>query len=136
MIKIHSRIDPEKLLHVVSRLQESDKRLDLLPEENPLQVSICKGYDIGYNFKGAHKHLPQERNTHTTSESWLVIKGALNITLFDIDNSKMGEIIIYPGDCYVYLGGGHSLTVLDKDTIFYEYKNGPYNGQASDKEFF
>ena len=31
--------------------------------------------------------------------------------------------------------GGHTYEILEEDTIVYEYKTGPYKGQANDKEF-
>ena len=31
--------------------------------------------------------------------------------------------------------GGHTYEILVDDTVVYEYKTGPYMGQAKDKEF-
>ena len=31
--------------------------------------------------------------------------------------------------------GGHTYTILEDETIVYEYKTGPYKGQENDKVF-
>ena len=31
--------------------------------------------------------------------------------------------------------GGHTYSILEDDTVIYEYKTGPYFGQTLDKEF-
>jgi len=43
-------------------------------------------------------------------------------------------VILEDGDCLVLFRGGHSLEVLDKNTIMYEFKTGPYFGFEKDKE--
>jgi len=40
-----------------------------------------------------------------------------------------------PGDASFTLYGGHTYEILEDDTIVYEYKTGPYEGQKLDKTF-
>ena len=54
-----------------------------------------------------------------------------------LNNSKIviGDEIIKTGDCSITFEGGHTYTILEDDTIVYEYKTGPYYGQKLDKAF-
>ena len=44
-------------------------------------------------------------------------------------------MVIRQGDCSMTFEGGHTYTILEDDTVVYEYKTGPYEGQANDKVF-
>ncbi len=137
VIKVYSNIEPEKLLHVICREdEESGERVNLIPDDNPLQASLHASCPKGHTFKGPHKHLPQRRETNCTQESWVVIRGKLEVSMYDLDDSLIGKEVVGPGDFYVYLAGGHGLKVLEEGTTFYEIKNGPYQGQAKDKVFY
>jgi hypothetical protein len=37
------------------------------------------------------------------------------------------------GSCMIFFSGGHALKVLEDNTLFYEFKNGPYYGHDTDK---
>ena len=54
---------------------------------------------------------------------------------YDIDNSIIATPILGAGDASFTLYGGHTYEILEEDTIVYEYKTGPYEGQALDKTF-
>ena len=60
---------------------------------------------------------------------------AVNIVLYDINDKILTEETLLPGDCYIYLDGGHDFTILEKGTTFYEIKNGPYLDREKDKTF-
>ena len=55
--------------------------------------------------------------------------------MYDIDDKLLDEQILFPGDCSMTFEGGHTYTMLEDETIVYEYKTGPYEGQKLDKEF-
>jgi|TARA_R100000008_G_C3582573_1_gene169621 hypothetical protein len=134
MIKIYSKVDPSILLASVLRGEElTDYRADLSPEEEYLQVSGRK-LNKGIKVK-AHKHLPIERTTDITQESWVVVSGMVQGTFYDLDDSFIYQTALRSGDCAVLFKGGHSLEALEDETLFYEFKNGPYYGFESDKEF-
>ena len=65
----------------------------------------------------------------------MVIKGSVKCKLYDIDDTLIAEPILYPGDASFTLYGGHTYEILEEDTIVYEYKTGPYEGQKLDKVF-
>lgn len=137
MDKIYSKKSPNVLLHIVWRYKEGNvgKMNFIIPEEECLQGAAGVHLPEGYEFGGPHKHRPQERNTKKTQESFVVINGNVEVEMYDIDNMPLFKTILNPGDCYVYLGGGHAFKVLTPNSFFYEFKNGPYFGRDKDKEF-
>ena len=135
MKKIYSKIDSEKLLHIILNINEVEDRLDLIPENNFLQCMIVKK-NKGTKFK-THKHIFKEVD-YTKSiaqESWFVYKGLIKVYHYDIDDSFIGSHELSDGDINITLYGGHTFEVLSDDTIVLEQKNGPYYGQELDKKF-
>jgi len=133
MSRIYSKLDPTEL--ILSELKASDiqnYRTDLSPDKEFLQVSGRK-LKLG-TIVPAHKHLQVDRNTNITQEAWVVLKGKVKGIFYDLDNTIIYETILTDGDCIVLYRGGHSLEVLEEDTIFYEFKTGPYFGVEVDKE--
>ena len=133
MKRIYSNIDPSKLiLTEIRRTDLADYRVDLSPAEEFLQVS---GRKISKDIKvGAHKHLPIDRNTDITQEAWIVLSGSIRGVFYDLNSEILYETILKYGDCVVLYRGGHSLEVLEDNTLFYEIKTGPYFGLEADKE--
>jgi hypothetical protein len=43
--------------------------------------------------------------------------------------------ILHVGDASFTLEGGHNYEILEDNTLVYEYKTGPYEGQEMDKKF-
>lgn len=129
--KIHSKCYPAQLLaSVVSSAGQG--REDAADAKEILQVSrlnLPQGKTIA-----SHRHLPQVRTTHGTSEAWIVIAGTLSAQVFDFDHSVATTVDLGPGDCMVLYQGGHNFTVVSPDAVIYEVKNGPYNGPAADSE--
>lgn len=83
----------------------------------------------------SHKHIPLERLTDITQESWVVVSGAIQTIHYDIDDSIIEENVLYQGDCTITFKGGHNYKSLEENTKVYEFKTGPYYGQKSDKVF-
>ena len=135
MEKIYSKVDPSKLLHLIVRKEEiTPGRQDIVPEGNFIQCSILN-MEKGKTFR-PHKHIWKERTRNVIAqESWVVIQGSVKCIFYDIDNTIIAEPILYPGDASFTLEGGHNYLILEEDTIVYEYKTGPYEGQALDKTF-
>ena len=83
-----------------------------------------------------HKHIYKAcPDSSIAQESWVVIKGRVKAILYDIDDTIIAEEIIEPGDCSITFEGGHNYEILEEETVVYEYKTGPYQGQKLDKEF-
>ena len=134
MEKIYSRVDG-RLLHIINRIYEFEERKEIIPKENFLQCATLK-MEKGKTFP-PHKHITKDRHysEQIAQESWVVIKGSVKCKFYDIDDSLIAEPILRQGDASFTLYGGHTYEILEEDTIVYEYKTGPYEGQKLDKEF-
>tara|TARA_Y100000361_G_scaffold120506_1_gene112227 strand:+ start:4595 stop:5014 length:420 start_codon:yes stop_codon:yes gene_type:complete len=137
MNKIYSKIEPNKLLHFVHALTDSSEpRTDLVSEDNFIQCSFLK-LEKNKTFK-PHIHIEKERHykKQIAQESWVVIKGKVQLFFYDIDGTLLrDDLILNAGDASFTLYGGHTYKILEEDTIVYEYKTGPYEGQKLDKRF-
>jgi mannose-6-phosphate isomerase-like protein (cupin superfamily) len=132
MIQAHSEVEKDKLLYALLRRDDLiEGRTNLCPDSEYLQVlglSLPNGKIVK-----SHKHLPLHRQTDLTQECWVIVEGSVKATVFDLDDSHFADVILEDGDCIVLFRGGHSLEVLDRDTLMYEIKSGPYHGLEKDK---
>lgn len=135
MEKIYSKVQPERLLHIINRLEDIEGRQDIVPVDNFIQCATLK-MENGKTFP-PHKHITKDRhyNEQIAQESWVVIKGAVKCKFYDLDDTLISEPVLKPGDASFTLYGGHTYEILENDTIVYEYKTGPYEGQKLDKVF-
>lgn len=138
MEKIYSKIDPNLLLHIIVRYEDLNKqenREEVVPENNFIQCATLN-LNGGHTFK-PHKHIFKERhyNEQIAQESWVVIKGSVKCIFYDIDDTIIATPILRFGDASFTLRGGHTYVILENNTIVYEYKTGPYEGQENDKTF-
>ena len=138
MIKVYSRIDKEKLLHIINRFDEIEGRTDVAPEDQFIQLATLR-MEKDKTFR-PHKHIWKDRPAGhfgqvIAQESWVVIKGSVKCHLYDIDDDLIAEEVINQGDCSMTFEGGHTYTILEDDTVVYEYKTGPYEGVERDKVF-
>jgi len=135
MEKIYSKIDPNKLLHIIVRKKDMKPgREDIISEDNFIQCSMLN-MNEGKTFR-PHRHIWKERNRNVIAqESWVVISGSVKCIFYDLDDNIISEPILYPGDTSFTLEGGHNYLILEDETLVYEYKTGPYEGQSMDKTF-
>lgn len=135
MEKIYSKVEPKKILHIINKLSEIEGRTEVVPEDNFIQCATLK-MEKGKTFP-PHKHITKDRHylEQIAQESWVVIKGRVKCILFDIDDTIIATPILEAGDASFTLYGGHTYEILEEDTIVYEYKTGPYEGQSLDKTF-
>ena len=83
-----------------------------------------------------HKHIWKERTRNVIAqESWIVIQGRVKCIFYDIDDKVISTPTLFPGDASFTLEGAHTYEILEDETLVYEYKTGPYEGQALDKVF-
>ena len=87
MKKIYSKIDKDKVLHIIVRKDEMlPGREDIVTEENFIQCSRLN-LTKGTTFK-PHKHIWKERTRNVIAqESWVVIQGSVKCIFYDIDDS-------------------------------------------------
>ena len=125
MEKIYSKIEPDKLLHIVVRKEEMlPGRQDIVPEDNFIQCSILN-MTKGKTFK-PHRYIWKQRTRNVIAqESWIVIQGKVQCIFYDIDNTVVSTPILEIGDASFTLEGGHNYIILENDTLVYEYKTGP-----------
>ncbi len=135
MIEYYSKVDPSKLLHVVVRKDDlKPGRKDIIPEEHFIQCSHLN-MEKGKTFR-PHKHIFKNRTRDVIAqESWIVIQGKVKCIFYDLDDTILVEPILESGDASFTLEGGHNYEILEDNTLVYEYKTGPYEGQALDKTF-
>jgi cupin fold WbuC family metalloprotein len=135
MEKIYSKIESNKLLHIVVRRDDlTPGRVEVVPEDHFIQCALLN-MEKGKTFK-PHRHTWKERTRNVIAqESWIVIQGSVKCIFYDTDDQIIATPILYPGDASFTLEGGHTYEVLEDNTLVYEYKTGPYEGQELDKEF-
>lgn len=133
MKKIYSSAQKDLLICSIVNIDDiSSYRTDISPDEEFIQVSARK---LNANiYVKPHRHRRVDRLTTITQEAWIVHRGKIKAEIFDIDNSHIEDSTIEEGGCIVLYNGGHSLTSLSENTIFYEIKTGPYFGYENDKE--
>ena len=134
-----SKIYPEKILHIVYRKDnfsalKNRSREDLVDSNQFLQLSAMK-LDLNQTFKPHYHIWKNGEEKIIAQESWVVIKGSVKCSFFDIDGKLLAQPILESGDCSVTLEGGHTYNILEQDTHVYEFKTGPYKGQKHDKKF-
>jgi cupin fold WbuC family metalloprotein len=135
MEKIYSKVNADMLLHIIVRKEDFiPGRIDIVSEENFIQCSMLN-LEKGKTFR-PHKHIFKERTrTIIAQESWIVIQGSVKCVFYDIDDTIIAEPILNVGDASFTLEGGHNYLILEENTLVYEYKTGPYEGQKFDKVF-
>lgn len=135
MEKIYSKVEEGKLLHIINRLEEINGRQEVVPENNFIQCATLK-MPNGKTFP-PHKHIKKDRHypEQIAQESWVVIRGSVKCVFYDIDNTIIATPTLRAGDASFTLYGGHTYEILEDDTVVYEYKTGPYEGQELDKTF-
>jgi hypothetical protein len=135
MEKIYSKIDG-RLLHLINRLDDiNTERVNLSGDETYLQCASMK-LPKGKTFK-PHKHFERERleQKYIPQESWMVFRGSVKCIFYDMDDTIIATPVLNAGDASFTYYGGHTYEILEDDTIVYEYKTGPYEGQSNDKIF-
>lgn len=135
MHKIYSKLNPDKLCHLVHRLQEIQDRTNVSDDDQFLQLATLR-MKAGQTFR-PHQHIwkPSPTEQVIAQESWVVFSGMVEVSFFDTDGQLLEKQILYPGDCSMTFEGGHTYLILENDTVVFEYKTGPYQGQKLDKVF-
>jgi cupin fold WbuC family metalloprotein len=132
---IYSRIDPDKLLHMVHRFDEITERTNVAPNDQFIQLATLH-MPKGKTFR-PHQHVwkPAPRARVIAQESWVVIQGSVKVYFYDTNGVLLDTRVINRGDCSMTFEGGHTYEILEDDTVVYEYKTGPYTGVENDKVF-
>lgn len=136
-MNLHSRINPTQTLHIITRKRDIEQgRKDIVEPDCMLQCAVMK-YSNGQTFK-PHKHISKwvPDIDLMAKESWVIIKGLVKVTLYDIDDSILHTDILEQGDISITVGeAGHNYLIMSDDAIIAEFKSGPYLGVDNDKIF-
>ena len=112
-MKVYSRVEPGKLLHIINRYDEIEGRTDVAPEDQFIQLATLR-MEKDKTFR-PHKHIwkPAAKLEVIAQESWVVIKGSVKVHMYDLDDSLIREEVINQGDCSMTFEGGHTYTILE-----------------------
>jgi len=111
-----------------------------IKENRVFHTSFNEEFQIGtFKYKKSkeikrHIHKKNKRNIEHTSEAIVVLKGRLKIGVFDKNRNMVKNFELVEKDSIVFHSGGHAIDVIE-DSIFIEFKQGPYNEQE-DKVIF
>ena len=140
MKKIYSEIDEKVLLAILVGIEDFVKeRNEIIPETEFIQ-SAAMSLNKGRKFR-AHRHIWKQLNSVygfgqvITQECWLMMHGTIHVTLYDVNDQERCSMNLYAGDVLFMLQGGHAFECMEDDTLMWEFKTGPYEGQAKDKVF-
>jgi mannose-6-phosphate isomerase-like protein (cupin superfamily) len=125
----YSKVEPSTLLHTVSYgLTGSSGRMDLTDDSSPIQVSRV-ALDGNKTVK-PHGHMRKTASYAGVEqpECWIVMKGEIRISLFDVDSSLLASLRLTAGSLLITAGGAHSIDASGIDSEIIEIKMGPYTG--------
>jgi hypothetical protein len=129
--KIFSKVEPEKLLHVVFDTNEPfENRADLSDAGQWLQVSalnLPKGKKVNPHIHNPREQVPSSA-PGVTQECWIILRGEIKASLFDLNQNLLHEQKLPQGHMLVTFSGGHSLE-CENGALMVECKNGPYLGR-------
>ena len=74
---------------------------------------------------GKHMHKKISKVTRQPQEAIVVMKGAIEASIFDRKGTFIAKKKIVAGQCLLLLDGAHEITFL-KDALIYAFKDGPY----------
>ena len=132
MKKIYSKVNKKKLLHIIFTPSKKNQRINISPENEFMQLCYL---NLSKNKKFLpHKHFwkKNKQKRRIVQESWLLIRGLAKVFLYDTNDKFITSKMLKPGDVAITFAGGHKLDILKDNTIIYEHKNGPYEGQKKD----
>lgn len=134
IITINSKVQANLNLCKLVNYGNFESRTNLTDPDKIIQSSLIKM--IKFQSVPKHEHLPIERHTKGTGEAWLILQGSFEVEIFDIDRVSIGKYFLNKFDMLIMFNGGHSLRATKKNSIMFEFKNGPFRGGDSDKIYF
>lgn len=113
--------------------------LDKLTEQAGNNERLRKNYNLHHSLNDKVQQLlnalepgtvlPVHRHSHT-DETYMVLKGSLNVLLYNENKKPTQTILLDPkiGKYGVSIPAGqwHSVEILEKGTVIFEVKQGPY----------
>jgi hypothetical protein len=134
IININSKVQADLNLCKLVNYGNFESRTNLTDPDKIIQSSLIKM--IKFQSVPKHEHLPIERHTKGTGEGWLILQGSFEVEIFDVDRVSVGKYFLKKFDMLIMFNGGHSLRATKRNSIMFEFKNGPFRGSDSDKIYF
>lgn len=97
----------------------------------PLQASRMQ-YSAGSEFR-IHKHILNPRTIKFTQEAFIVIKGKIEVGIYDDNCVMIGRLEAWEGEAIFVYRGGHGVKILE-DSLLYEVKAGQFSAVSEDKK--
>lgn len=97
----------------------------------PLQASRMN-YSAGSEFR-IHKHILNPRTIKFTQEAFIVIKGKIEVGIYDDNCVMIGRLEAWEGEAIFVYRGGHGVRILE-DSLLYEVKSGQFSAVSEDKK--
>ncbi len=121
------------LLKVINTSESTNKRMELIEESYPVQLSL-RNLETGLSVK-AHRHPPKSKFSLDSIEAWMVFSGSICATIFESNGAEIYRVQLKPMDLAIFYSGGHALDVTEGPATMLEIKTGPYEGVENDKIF-
>ena len=123
----------QMLIAIIIRSEFNESGVSFFsPFEFSQQLGILI-HPSGFEVK-PHVHKKISRDVQVTQEVLHLIRGKVEIVLYDEEQRLIRTCILNSGDTILLAFGGHGLRVLEPAKIV-EIKQGPYAGM-DDKEYF
>ena len=123
----------QTLIAIIIRSEFNESGVSFFsPFEFSQQLGILI-HPSGFEVK-PHVHKKISRDVRVTQEVLHLIRGKVEIVLYDEEQRLIRTCILNSGDTILLAFGGHGLRVLEPAKIV-EIKQGPYAGM-DDKEYF
>lgn len=123
MEKFFSKIENNQLLHLISTIKDGDFNKHVSIPEEKIQTCRLK-FSKGHEIK-RHYHLEREpaKISNLSQESLFIIKGFLQIDLYDLDYTILKKVNLYEGDIYIFYNGFYQFKSKAKETVIYKIKS-------------
>lgn len=100
------------------------------PSESSMQFGLL-AHEAGF-VEPPHVHPNIERRITGLQQMFVVQRGVVAVDFFDVQGSKVDEVILKQGDAILLVDGAHSVRVLE-DMQCVSVKQGPFLGVEMDK---
>ena len=118
--------------YLINRKWQPKKTKFLTPDDFGQQMGMIV-YGKGESVQ-PHMHLPITRQVQGTTECVMVKKGSCFLDIYNKSKELLDSRVMVEGDIVLLLGGAHGFRMME-DTILFEVKQGPYEGEADKQRF-
>lgn len=79
-----------------------------------------------------HVHKDAERTISATAEFVFIMTGKMHVLFLNKNGDEVERVELGENMCFLQIAGGHAIS-MDRDTKYFELKQGPYYGRDFDK---